>query len=124
MAISKDKALKSRTVEFVFKLFIKNLQEGQFSNFDAHKYAAYLLKRASAKYICYIFDFLNESRDVNEANRKFLYTIQKEFSKYVAPGNPLGINLNADDDDLGDEGVQVEILSPKNGIFFLIKNCL
>jgi len=97
-----DKSLKNKVVEFVFRFFIKNLQEGQFDTFDAHKYAAYLLKKASSK-------------EVSDATRKFIYTTQKEFLKFVAPENPLMTRLDLEDEEeLADEGIDASKLKKKD----------
>jgi len=98
---SDDKALKQKVIEFVFRFFIKNLQEGQFSTFDAQKYAAYLLKKASSK-------------EVSDVNRKFIYSVQKEFLKFVAPENPLMTKLDLDEEEeLADEGIDASKLKKK-----------
>ena len=53
----------------------------------------------------------NFNREIKDSNRKFLYTIQKEFLKFVAPENPLGLGLEIEDDEeLGDEGIDLKTL--------------
>lgn len=57
-------------------------------------------------------------REIKETNRKFLYTIQKEFLKFVAPENPLGVGLEIEDDEvLGDEGIDLKTLKKNSRIF-------
>jgi len=54
------------------------------------------------------------SKEVSDANRKFIYAVQKEFLKFVAPENPLMTRLELEDDEeLADEGIDASKLKKK-----------